>query len=201
MNRPDHDNLREWLELDLEGRLPERLQPRLAAHLESCPDCQRERRELAALTELVRETRLEVRPGFREQVVAALPAAGWETARPRAWRLPAAVFVMLALGAALLLGTGSVAEGSGSLAGVLAAVAALAEASVMTGAGLLSASWKGLGALVTDLLGSPANMAAFAVLVICVNLLLVSLVRRRRAATSAARAERRRRRPARSRRP
>ena len=195
MNRPDHDTLREWLELDLDGRLPERLQPRLVAHLESCPDCRQEKQELAALSQLVRDTSLEVRPGFRQQVMATLPAAGWETAGPRAWRLPAAVCALLALGAAILLGSGSAAGGGGSLAGALAAVAALVEASVLTGAGLLAASWKGLGALAGEVLDSPADMAAFGVLVICVNLLLVSLVRRRRAATSAARAERRRRRP------
>jgi hypothetical protein len=60
------------------------------------------------------------------------------------------------------------------------------QASILAGAGLLGASWKGLGLVVDHVISSPASLGAFGFLVLCLNLLLISLIRRRRPAAVAA---------------
>ena len=182
MNRPDHTTYREWLNLAADGLLPREERARLDEHLATCPECRRERDELAALDRLFQETRIAVRPDFRESVLAALPAAGWEARSPRAWRFPAAAFVLLAGIAAALLSAGALAGADSSGLGTLAAVFEMVWATVLAGAGLLKASWKGIGIVVEDVLSSPLTLGAFGLFVLCLNLLLVSLVRRRRPA-------------------
>lgn len=182
MNRPDHTTYREWLNLDADGMLPREERARLDEHLATCPECRRERDELAALDRLFQETRIAVRPDFRESVLAALPAAGWEARSARAWRFPVAALVLLAGIAAALLSAGSIAGADSSGLGTLAAVVEMVWATVMAGSGLLKASWKGIGIVVEDVLSSPLTLGAFGVFVLCLNLLLVSLVRRRRPA-------------------
>jgi hypothetical protein len=56
------------------------------------------------------------------------------------------------------------------------------QATLQAGAGLLAASWKGAGLVFAETLSSPMSLGVFAFLVICLNLLLISLVRRRRPA-------------------
>lgn len=202
MNRPDHDTFRDWLSLEVYGDLPADRLARLEEHLASCPDCQAERRELARMAERLERGRLPVRPDFRESVMAALPATGWESRSPRAWSLPAAVFVLLAaLAFALPWAAGSLGHaGAGapaSLVGVAAAVLGLVRAALTTGAGLLGASWKSMGLVVADLFSSRLVLAAFAVGVLSLDLLLVALLRGRRADPVAAGRTRRRGRPAR----
>jgi predicted anti-sigma-YlaC factor YlaD len=182
MNRPDHTTYREWLNLDADGMLPREERARLDEHLATCPECRRERDELAALDRLFQETRIAVRPDFRESVLAALPAAGWEARSARAWRFPAAAFVLLAGIAAALLSAGSLAGAEPAGLGTLAAVFEMVWATLLAGAGLVKASWKGIGIMAQDVLSSPLTLGAFGVLVLCLNLLLVSLVRRRRPA-------------------
>jgi hypothetical protein len=58
------------------------------------------------------------------------------------------------------------------------------RAAVQAGAGLLGASWKGIGLIIEEILASPASLGAFGFLVLCLNLLLFSLIRRRRLAGS-----------------
>lgn len=193
MNQPDCATIREWLSLDADGELPPERQGRLAQHLESCPGCAAERRDLERLHQALAGARLAVRPDFRQSVMAALPAAGWEGRAPRAWRLPAAVFALLTAAAALVLGSTSPAAGAASSAvGALAAVAALLEASALAGAGLLAASWKGVGLIVAELLASRLLLSAFVVLIVCLNLLLFTLLRRRRTAPAISAAARER---------
>lgn len=182
MNRPDHTIYREWLNLDADGMLPREERARLDEHLAACPECRRDRDELAALDRLFQETRIAVRPDFRKSVLAALPAAGWEVRSLRAWRFPAAAFVLLAGIAAALLSAGTIAGAEPAGLGTLAAVAEMVWATVLAGAGLLKASWKGIGIVVEDVLSSPLTLGAFGVFVLCLNLLLISLVRRRRPA-------------------
>jgi anti-sigma factor RsiW len=185
MNQPDCATVREWLSLDADGELPPERHRRLEQHLESCAGCAAERRDLERLQQALAGARLAVRPDFRQSVMAALPAAGWEGRAPRAWRLPVAVFALLAAAAALVLGATSPAAGIASSAlGALAAVAGLLEASALAGAGLLAASWKGVGLIVAELLASPLLLGAFLVLIVCLNLLLFSLLRRRRPAAA-----------------
>lgn len=183
----DHTTFREWLELDADGELPADRRAPLDAHLAACPECSAERRDLARLDGLLRSERLAVRPDFRRAVLNALPAAAWEARAPRSWAFPAVACLLLAAVAAVLFGTSSAELGGGSsVLGALLALAGLAEASALAGGGLLGASWKGVGLVLGDVLASPLSLTAFAVLVVCLNLLLVSLVRRRRAAGAAA---------------
>lgn len=185
MNRPDHSTYREWLNLDADGTLGGDDQIRMEEHLAACGECRRERQELLALDGLLRRSAVGVRPGFRATVMEALPAAGWEARAPRAWRFPAAVFVLLGSLAAALMVAGSASAPSGLTA--LLAVGGMFRAAVLAGAGLLAASWKGIGLVVEDVITSPVSLGAFGFLVLCLNLLLISLVRRRRPAAAAAR--------------
>ena len=176
MNRPDHSTYREWLNLDADGLLAGAERGLLEEHLTACGDCRRERQELAALAALIESSAVPVRSGFRDTVMASLPAAGWEARSPRTWRFPAAVFVLLGGLAAALMVAGSAAEPSGLTA--LLAVGGMLQAATLAGAGLLAASWKGVGLLVENVISSPMSLGAFGFLVLCLNLLLFSLTRR-----------------------
>ncbi len=184
MSRPDHDTYREWLALDAGGMLDGGERALLDEHLASCADCRREREENLALDALLQRSALPVRADFRESVMAALPTAGWEARSPRAWRFTAAVIVLLGALAAALMAAGSAPASSGL--GTVAAVGGMLQAAVMAGAGLLGASWKGIGMVVDKVISSPVSLGAFGFLVLCLDLFLVSLVRRKRPADAAA---------------
>jgi hypothetical protein len=64
---------------------------------------------------------------------------------------------------------------------------AVAASAALAGAGLLGASWTGLGLVLDKVISSPVSLGAFGLLVLCLNLLLVSLIRRRRPAEAPAR--------------
>jgi len=185
MNKPDHSAYREWLNLDADGRLARPEQTLLTEHLASCAECRREREELLALDGLLRRSAIAVRPDFRDSVMASLPAAGWEASATRAWGFPAAVVVVLASLAAALLVTGSASTPAGLSA--LLAMGGMFRAAALAGAGLLAASWKGIGLVVDEVISSPMSLGVFGFLVLCLNLLLISLIRRRRPAGVGAR--------------
>jgi hypothetical protein len=177
-----HDLYEEWLELELDGRLAPEQQALLAAHARDCAACGAARVAQARLGALLSATAVEVAPGFRDRVLAALPAAGWESRHPRSWRLPLAAFAVLGGLGAALVGMSSAHLEGGSVLGALLALGGLVRAAALAGAGLLGASWKGVGLGVRELFASPLNLGVFGVLVLCLDLLLVSMVRRRRAA-------------------
>jgi hypothetical protein len=188
----------EWLDLEADGarpgdlRAPERAA--MARHLEGCAACRAEREAAAAVHRTLAAARVPVRAGFKDEVMAALPAAGWEARSPRAWRLPLALFAALAGAAALLAGVGSarMAPDLPFLA-ALAALGGLFESALLAGAGLLAASWSGAGAVVGELVAtSKLNLAAFVLLVAGVDVLLFSLLRRRTPAPEGASEGRRR---------
>lgn len=181
MNKPDCATFREWLDLEADGELAPERRGRLDQHLAACPACDAERRDLERLGMALHQARLAVRPDFQQSVMAALPAAGWEGRAPRAWRLPAAVFALLAIAATLVLGVLAPGATAGSsLVGAVGAIAGLFRATTLAGAGLLAASWKAGGLFVSAVIASPLALGAFAVLVLCLNLLLFTLLRRRR---------------------
>ena len=183
MNRPpDHTTYREWLNLDVDGMLPDDDRARLEEHLASCSECRREKDELVALDGLLRSSSLSVRPDFKESVMASLPAVGWEGRAPRSWGFPAAMFILLG-GIAAAFFTAGPATSSGL--GALSAVFGMFEAALLAGAGLLAATWKGWGMIFDELLSSPVSLGVFGVFVLCLNLLLVSLIRRKRPAAAA----------------
>lgn len=182
LNRPmDHTTFQEWLQLESDGELPADRQSRLEQHLAGCEACRAERRELQQLSVLLEQGSLPVRPDFRHSVLQALPATGWEARHPRTWRFPAVAFLLLGGCAAAFLGLSSARlSESSSVLGAFLALGGLLQASVLAGAGLLGASWKGLGLVLQEVFASRLHLGAFAVLVLCLNLLLFSLIRSRR---------------------
>ena len=197
MSATDCTTYQEWLDLELDGDLPAARAASLAGHLAGCADCRAERQELARLHDRLAAARVAVRAGFRAEVMAALPAAGWEARSPRAWRLPLALFAFLAGAGAVLAGisTAQLHPGAPFLA-ALGAVADLMMAAALAGAGLLGASWSGIGLALGEIFaGSKGTLAAFAGLVVGLNLVLFLLLWHRTATakSSAVAPERRRR--------
>lgn len=174
MRQPDHSTLRELLYLEPDGELNAGDRSRLYQHLDICSDCRRERQELAVFNELMKDSAILVDEPFTHKVMEGLPAAGWETRSPRTWLAALAVALLLAVGAALLIGTASEAVVSTLPLAAASAVWELLSSSVLAGSGLMAASWKGLGIAFQEVLGrSVWNMIAFGVIVICLDLLLL----------------------------
>lgn len=180
MKRPDHNTFREWLHLDVDGHLPASQRTELEQHLAGCAGCRTEREDLLALGALLLKNRIPVRTDFKDTVLASLPATGWENRSPKTWGFPAAVFLLLAGIAAILFGSAHLST-AGSGASALLAVADMLGSTVQAGAGLLAATWKGLGMAFAEVIASPMSLGILAVLVVSLNLLLFSLLRRRRA--------------------
>jgi len=185
----DHELYREWIDLAADGALGVSERERLEAHLASCPGCRAESERSAAVVARLAVARVAVRPGFAAEVVAALEPAPWEARTLRAWRLPFAIVLALAgLAAALFGGAAADLEpGTGGI-GALAALADLFATAAAAGAGLLAASWRGLGLGVAEWLGeSGLNLVAALGAVGGLNYLLFRLLRRRPAPAPAGR--------------
>ncbi len=191
MTTDDCTTYHEWLDLEAEGALGPAETAALARHLDpdqgDCAACREERRAIAALHRELAASRLPVPEGFAERVMAALPAAGWEARHPRAWKLPVAALALLAGAAAALAGISSAELHPGMpFVAAASAVADLFVTAALAGAGLLAASWSGIGLVLGELFSSSTGtLVAFAVLVVGVNLLLFFLLRRRPAAARA----------------
>ena len=169
--------------MDSQDHIPfgeRRERPMAAADGELEPAAAAELDTADALDALLSRSLLPVRPDFRDRVMAALPVVGWEARHPRAWSFPAAVIFLLAGVATALLGSGArpLDPSASSGWGALVAVAGLFRAAVLAGSGLAAASWRGMG-MVFDAALSPTTFWAFALFVLCLNLLLISLLRRR----------------------
>ncbi|HEV8630858.1 MAG TPA: hypothetical protein VGV61_11110 [Thermoanaerobaculia bacterium] len=136
-------------------------------------------RQLARLDALLASDRVMARPGFARQVMAALPArAPWADRRVQGWRsslLALAALVALALGF-LGIGGARLAPASPALAAARA-VADFGMAAALSGAGLLAASWRGVGMALGAALDLPAQVV-FGLGVLAVNALLLVLLRR-----------------------
>lgn len=182
METIDSATLAEWVELEHERALDETRRARLEQALAADPELAAEHRRLTALHRLIDDGRIEVRPDFVERVMAALPAAWWERRRARgalpAWALPLAATLVLALGAALLLAD---AASWGPLAGAGATLLAFGQTTFLAGAGLLFATWTGLGfGLEKAIADSGGNLLALAAIVAVVDLVFLYLLRRPR---------------------
>ncbi len=190
--KTDSATWRMWVDLDLEGELPEAEKARLAEIAETDTRAHAERRDLESLHRMIGDDRIAVRPGFATQVMAALPRAWWERGRSSAgipvWALPLAVTLVLALGASLLLGG---AEETGRLTGISLAVIDFVQVTFLAGAGMLFATWRGVGFGLEQLIAdSSMNLLAMVAAVVFLNLLFFSLLRRQPPATDSARSAR-----------
>ncbi len=187
--KTDSATWKSWVDLDLEGELRAEDKARLDELAAAEPRVQAERRALESLHQMIEDDRIEVQPGFTARVMAALPRAWWERQRSSAglpvWALPLAMMLVLALGGALLLGG---AEETGRFAGVGLALLDFLQVTFLAGAGMLFATWRGVGFGLEQLIAdSGMNLLAMVAAVVFLNLLLLSLLRRRpRVAQSAA---------------
>lgn len=176
----DHSIIREWLYLERDGALTTGQRSHLQQHLNSCGECQRERLELASLDRMLDEAKIPVSSDFTNEVMAALPAAGWEARAPRHWIAALGAVAALLLTAALLIGVSSDQLISAAPLAAIAAVVEMFRASALAGAGMLAASWKGLGLAIQDALGGSIwNLVGFGAIVLCLNILLIRMLSRR----------------------
>jgi|CXWL01.1.fsa_nt_gi hypothetical protein len=184
----DPVELAEWLDRDVEGDLEPSQRARLAALSATTPELAVERAQLERLRSLLAAGQISVEPTFSLRVMAGLPAAGWEARHPRFWLGPAFLAALLAAAAATFVGVSSARLEPGvPFVAAFGAVLALLGKSLLAGAGLLGASWRGVGMTVGRFLSaSPANLAAATVAVVCLDLLLVQLLRGRKTAAATA---------------
>lgn len=187
----NHDHQLEDLDLDLDGidgiggiggiagNLAPAEKARLEAHLAGCADCRRERESLQLLHSRLAASVIAPREGFTAEVMRALVPAPWEARTLVVWRWPFAMLLALGGLAAVLLG-GAAADlepGAGSL-GTFLALFRLVESAALAGAGLLGASWRGLGSGLGEWLGaSKMNLGLAGGLLLGLNLLFVRLLR------------------------
>lgn len=184
MKNMDQAALREWIDLELDGDVSSGMTEQLRDELSRQPELQRERQALRSLHGMFHDAKIDVRPHFAEQVVEALPKPAWDTAqapgRVPVWALPVAMVVLLATASSLMFSSSASGQHMWETGMMLAD---LMKTSVLAGSGLLFATWRGVGFGVEEMVAdSTLNLAAFGVLVLCLNLLFVSMLRRRRAA-------------------
>ncbi len=149
----------------------------------------------SSLDAMIAESRISVHAGFADRVMSALPAAAWERRLERrrlpAWALPAVLATVCAVGAALALSFASGGPESHAL-GIFTAMLDFARATTLAGAGLLFATWRGVGFGLEELIAeSGLNLLALASAVVFLNLLFFQLLRRKPAAALQAADQRR----------
>jgi hypothetical protein len=171
MNAMNDDATRR-LDLWLDGGPDQPPSSDLSARLAADADVAAEERALRALFAQLEAARVTVRPDFADSVMARLP----RRRSAFSWVLAASVLAMLAVGGLGLLRL----AGVGDSLGVVAALGDFVATGLIAGAGLLGATWSGVGAAVGEWLGrSPLSWGVAAAVLLSLCLLLVSLVRRR----------------------
>ena len=185
METIDHAELASWMDLDAEGLLRGAEKTRLGEYLErtkhrseqEAQALEAERKCWSRLHQALAEDHTEVRASFTDDVMASVDLEMWQKSRSQAWRLPLAMMLVFALGAAWSLAGVSADH---PVIGTGSAIADFMQTTALAGAGVAVATWRGAGMGLEEMLaGSPMNMVALAMLVLCINLLFVSLLRRR----------------------
>jgi anti-sigma factor RsiW len=174
------ETARLWLDLEVDGELPAAEAAGLEAALAELPELASERRELARLHQDLAAGRIAVREGFSDEVMRRLPAAAWEPVGRQRWSVAVVAASVLVVLSGLLLSLGGGAPIASGV-GVLGALGGFFRATALAGAGLLGASWRGLGlALQVALESSPGTIALFGAGVVALNVLFLRLLRRGR---------------------
>ena len=175
----------QWLDLDAVGELSAEERRQLDAAMAEDPSRESDRTAFRKLHELLAPgaaaaPSIEPSPDFVARVMGNLPRADWEVREEEsslsAWQIPIAAMLLFAVGAAFLLsGVDSAILGTG------AAIADFMATTALAGAGLLEASWRGMGWGLQQMFAeSPATVAAVAGVVLGVDALFVSMLLRRR---------------------
>ncbi len=180
MDSFEHDTYREWLDQSRTGELPAADEARLSRHLSECASCRAELEATKRLDTLLVSEQLEPRADLVEMVMARLPEAGWQARHPRSWGPALVALTMIAGAAAALVGSGAAEiEPRTPFLGALAALFELFKGALLAGAGLLRASWHGVGLAVGNLLSRSLLDGSLTVIgVLSLDLLLLALYRR-----------------------
>ena len=187
------EELMKLLDLDVDGMTT----PEEGRRLENCgggPEFVLEKRSLEKVHRVLHSARIQVKNGFKANLMETLPMAAWEARGRWAWAFPAAILTLLVVASGFLVGHSGETPLSGALGGLVAAVGQMVVATATTGAGLLDASWRALGWGVRELvIGSPAVAGAFGLALASLGILLYSLLsQRNRKSLSRVRSRRRR---------
>jgi hypothetical protein len=170
------------IQRQLDGELTLEEESGLAEILAERPELTAERRAMAVLYDALDADRVAVDPGLEDRILAALPAVPpWDAPARSRWAFATVAALFLAVTASLFLLTG--AGSTSPMGGVIAALADFFVTTSLAGAGLLAASWQGLGMALGELLDGP-GWIVFGAGVLALDLLLVQLLRRRRLAAS-----------------
>lgn len=187
-----HDELLELLDLEVDGAIGEENRKRLVEAMSKEPSLAAERRRLELLRNALEADRAPVDEGFTRRVMEALPEPAWARRRAGSWRVAVALFAVLATIGGLLMAAGIPESAAASpVVGTFAAVGDFLVASVLSGAGLLAASWRGIGLALEEMLGV-GDLLLFGLGVVAVNGLLLLLLRSSRRRPAAEQADRRR---------
>ncbi len=174
----DHSHYLELLYLESDGRLTAAERSEVARHLQTCAGCRKLESEIAGLERLLAGSRVRVEHGFSARVLEALPPAGWEARNPRSWTAALGLLALLGVAAAVAARLGA-AEPAPALAGAFVALLDLFRSAALAGAGLIGASWRGVGlALGEALADSPVGFIVFGVLVAALDVLFVRFLLR-----------------------
>ena len=163
---------------ELDGALSTADQERLAAFAASSEATRTERAQYAALGSLLQSEKISAPAGFVDSVLARIESS----ARSRWfwWVSAVAAALVLTVGGSTLF-SGST-EGSGVLA-ALSALGGFVSTVALAGAGLLGATWSGVGSIARQWFAdSPATMVLAVAAAVGANALLIRTLSRRRRA-------------------
>ncbi len=181
MGTADIDTDKLLVDMAVDDSLPQAERAALRERLAGDEALRREERDLGRLNELLAAGRIAARRGFTEDVMAALPeTAPWARRPLLGWRTAvAALAAMVALAVGLLGVGGTRLQPASPLFAAARAVVDFAASAALSGAGMLAASWRGVGMAVQAALDLPATVV-FGIGVVAINALLVMLLRRNR---------------------
>lgn len=169
-----HADFLELVYLEIDGELSQREIRALNDHASSCLECRVIRREMLVFNSVLDEIKIDAHPDLARRVLENLPPAAWEMRRPASWRVAAIAFLGL-FGAAYALTFQSEPLGEAlPWIGTLAAMAELFGSAALAGAGLLAASWSGVGLVLGEILSrSTMGLVAFGVFVLGIDCLFL----------------------------
>lgn len=169
-----HAHYLELAYLETDGELTPGQLRELTEHASGCSECLEIRNEVTSLSAVLDEIRTDAHPDLARRVLDNLPPAAWEMRRPASWRAAAIAFVGLLVAAYALTSQSEPLGEALPWIGTLAAMVELFRSAALAGAGLLAASWSGVGLALGEVLSrSPLGFATFAVLVLGVDCLFL----------------------------